>query len=185
MALAGGDYEIRIKGRLSDALLAAFEDLTTTLQPVATVLHGPVQDQAALYRLLQRIQSLGRELVEIRQLPAAADEVQPSPSTNRQIRRLVLSVHPVRLSAVSAGPQSSWSTESCRVLAGGLTPGLTPNERGTQAWLVGIDPSPRLQVTRATSGAAADRSTLSRRCGRLGSARLPGPPRRGAGTCAG
>jgi hypothetical protein len=25
MALAGGDYEIRIKGRLSDSLLAAFE----------------------------------------------------------------------------------------------------------------------------------------------------------------
>jgi hypothetical protein len=27
MALAGGDYEIRIKGRLSDSLLAAFEGL--------------------------------------------------------------------------------------------------------------------------------------------------------------
>jgi len=43
------------------------------------VLYGPVQDQAALYRLLQRIQSLGRELVEIRQLPAAADEVAAEP----------------------------------------------------------------------------------------------------------
>jgi hypothetical protein len=42
MALAGGDCEIRIKGRLSDSLLAAFEGLTTTVQPVATVLHGPV-----------------------------------------------------------------------------------------------------------------------------------------------
>jgi hypothetical protein len=63
------------QGRLSDALLAAFEGLTTTVQPVATVLYGPVQDQTALYRLLDRIQSLGRELVEIRQLPAAADEV--------------------------------------------------------------------------------------------------------------
>jgi hypothetical protein len=56
---AGGDCEIRIKGRLSDSLLAAFEGLMTTVQPVATVLHGPVQDQAALYRLLDRIQSLG------------------------------------------------------------------------------------------------------------------------------
>jgi hypothetical protein len=79
MALAGGDYEIRIKGRLSDSLLAAFEGLTTTVQPVATVLYGPVQDQAALYRLLDRIQSLGLELVEIRQLPAAADEVPAEP----------------------------------------------------------------------------------------------------------
>jgi hypothetical protein len=49
--------------------LAAFEGLTSTGQPVATVLYGPVQDQAALYGLLDRIQSLGLELVEIRQLP--------------------------------------------------------------------------------------------------------------------
>jgi hypothetical protein len=85
-----GDYEIRIKGRLSDSLLDAFEGLTSTVQPVATVLCGPVQDQAALYRLLDRIQSLGLELVEIRQLPASADEAPAEPSTNRQIRRLVL-----------------------------------------------------------------------------------------------
>jgi hypothetical protein len=63
---AGGDYEIRIKGRLSESLLAAFEGLTTTVQPVATVLSGEVQDQAALYGLLDRIQSLGLELVELR-----------------------------------------------------------------------------------------------------------------------
>jgi hypothetical protein len=31
MAFAGGDYEIRIKGRLSDPLLAAFEGPTTTM----------------------------------------------------------------------------------------------------------------------------------------------------------
>jgi hypothetical protein len=76
---AGGDYEIRIRGRLSDSLLAAFEDLTTTVQPVETVLYGPVQDQAVLYGLLDRIQSLGLELVEIRQLPVAADEVPAEP----------------------------------------------------------------------------------------------------------
>jgi hypothetical protein len=79
MAPAGGDYEIRIKGRLSDSLLAAFEGLTTTVQPVETVLCGPVQDQAALFGLLDRIQSLGLELVEIRQLPASADEVPAEP----------------------------------------------------------------------------------------------------------
>jgi hypothetical protein len=79
MALAGGGYEIRIRGRLSDSLLAAFEGLTTTVQPVATVLYGPVQDQAALYGLLDRIQSLGLELVELRQLPTSADEVAAEP----------------------------------------------------------------------------------------------------------
>jgi hypothetical protein len=41
--------------------------------PMETVLYGPVQDQAALYGLLDRIQSLGLELVEIRQLPASAE----------------------------------------------------------------------------------------------------------------
>jgi hypothetical protein len=49
------------------------------VQPVETVLYGPVQDQAALYGLLDRIQSLGLELVEIRQLPVSADEVPAEP----------------------------------------------------------------------------------------------------------
>jgi hypothetical protein len=79
MALTDGDYEIRIKGRLSDSLLDAFEGLTSTVQPVETVLYGPVQDQAALYRLLDRIQSLGLELVEIRQIPASVDEAPAEP----------------------------------------------------------------------------------------------------------
>jgi hypothetical protein len=70
----GGSYEIRIKGRLSDSLLAAFEGLDATVEPVETVLRGPVQDQAALYGLLNRIQSLGLELVGVRRLPEAPGE---------------------------------------------------------------------------------------------------------------
>ena len=75
----GGSYEIHIKGRLSDSVLAAFEGLTATVQPVETVLHGPVQDQSSLHGLLDRIQSLRLELVEIRQLPAAADSLTAEP----------------------------------------------------------------------------------------------------------
>ena len=75
MPFGGGSYEIRIKGRLSDSLVAAFEGLTATVEPVETVLHGPLQDQSSLHRLLDRIQSLGLELVEIRRLPDPADEV--------------------------------------------------------------------------------------------------------------
>ena len=67
----GGSYEIRIRGRLSDAVAAAFEGLSATVEPVETVLHGPVRDQAALYGLLDRIQSLGLELLEVRRLPEA------------------------------------------------------------------------------------------------------------------
>jgi hypothetical protein len=69
----GGSYEIRIKGRLSDSALAAFEGLTATVEPVETVLYGAVADQSSLHGLLDRIQSLGLELVEIRQLPATAE----------------------------------------------------------------------------------------------------------------
>ena len=65
----GGSYEIRVKGRLSDSLLTAFEGMRASVEPVETVLHGPVQDQAALHGLLDRIQSLGLELVEVRRLP--------------------------------------------------------------------------------------------------------------------
>jgi len=77
----GGSYEIRIKGRLSDSVLAAFEGLTATVEPVETVLYGPIEDQPSLHGLLDRIQSLGLELVEIRQLPLGAETptVEPEP----------------------------------------------------------------------------------------------------------
>jgi hypothetical protein len=75
----GGSYEIRIKGRLSDSLLSAFEGLSATVEPVETVLHGPVEDQSSLHGLLDRIQSLGLELVEIRRLPAEADDFAAGP----------------------------------------------------------------------------------------------------------
>jgi len=65
----GGRYEIRIRGRLTDSMLAVFEGLTASVEPGETVLRGPVRDQAALYGLLDRIQSLGLELVEVRRLP--------------------------------------------------------------------------------------------------------------------
>jgi hypothetical protein len=76
----GGRYEIRIKGRLTDSMLAAFEGLTATVEPGETVLQGPVQDQAALYGLLERVQSLGLELVEVRRLPEAPAERGSPPS---------------------------------------------------------------------------------------------------------
>ena len=88
MPSGGGSYEIRIKGCLSDSLLAVFEGLTASVEPVETVLHGPVQDQAALHGLLDRIQSLGLELIEVRRLPEASGEQReaPPPSEGRSPR---------------------------------------------------------------------------------------------------
>ena len=63
------DYEIRIRGRVSPAVLARFEGMRSEVEPVETVLHGPVPDQAALHGMLALIRSLGLELVEIRKRP--------------------------------------------------------------------------------------------------------------------
>ncbi len=62
-------YEVRVAGRCGDWILAAFDGFAVTTEPVETVLHGPVEDQAALHGLLNRVQSLGLELLEVRRLP--------------------------------------------------------------------------------------------------------------------
>jgi hypothetical protein len=64
------DYEIRIKGRLSDSLSGAFEDFTAAVRPAETVMRGEVRDQAELHGVLERIQSLGLELIEVRRMEA-------------------------------------------------------------------------------------------------------------------
>jgi hypothetical protein len=63
------NYEIRIKGRVGESVLLAFEGLSATTEPVETILYGPVRDQEALHELLTRLQSLGLEVVEFRRLP--------------------------------------------------------------------------------------------------------------------
>ena len=62
-------YEIRIKGRVTGALLDSFGGMQSQLEPVETVLHGPVRNQDELHALITRIQALGLELVEVRRLP--------------------------------------------------------------------------------------------------------------------
>ena len=66
-------YEIRVRGRVSDAALERLEGLKGRPGPVETVLRGPVRDQAELHGLLHRVQSLGLELVEVRRLPNGQD----------------------------------------------------------------------------------------------------------------
>ena len=62
-------YEIRIRGRVSAAVLDTFDAMESDVEPVETILHGPVRDQAELHGLLRRLQSLGLELIEVRRLP--------------------------------------------------------------------------------------------------------------------
>jgi hypothetical protein len=62
-------YEIRLRGSVGPAVLQSFEGLETRVEPAETLLHGPVEDQAALHGLLQRIEAMGLELIEVRRLP--------------------------------------------------------------------------------------------------------------------
>jgi hypothetical protein len=70
-ALTTERYEIRIRGRVSEATASAFDGLVVDVRPVETVLHGEVPDQAALHGLLDRVAGLGLELIEVRRLPDA------------------------------------------------------------------------------------------------------------------
>jgi hypothetical protein len=72
MSVSVDEYEIRVRGRVTPALLARFEGLQAQVEPVETVLHGPVQDQAALHGMLDLVRALGLELLEVRRLPGDA-----------------------------------------------------------------------------------------------------------------
>jgi hypothetical protein len=61
-------YEIRVRGRVTPALLARFDGMESDVEPLETVLHGPLPDQAALHGMIGLISALGLELVEVRRL---------------------------------------------------------------------------------------------------------------------
>lgn len=64
-------YEIRIAGTLPPEALIDFERLSATVEPVATVVHGRLPDQAALNGLMARLEMLGVQIHEIRRLHEA------------------------------------------------------------------------------------------------------------------
>jgi hypothetical protein len=59
-------YEITVRGRLSAAMTTAFDGLTATPSTSNTVIRGDIADQAALYGVIERIESLGLELLDVR-----------------------------------------------------------------------------------------------------------------------
>jgi hypothetical protein len=63
------EYEIRVAGVVPDAVLAEIEGVRVALEPVQTVIRGPVLDQAALHGIINRLQRLGLDLIEVRRLP--------------------------------------------------------------------------------------------------------------------
>ncbi|MFE9018580.1 hypothetical protein ACFYNL_08415 [Streptomyces sp. NPDC007808] len=61
-------YEIRVDGQMSKEMTTAFPEWDTFVVPDQTVLAGEVDDEAHLYGLLLRFQSLGLHVLEFRRL---------------------------------------------------------------------------------------------------------------------
>jgi hypothetical protein len=59
-------YRIRVRGTLSERLLAAFPGLDPRTDRGETVLEGDLPDQAALHGVLATVEALGLELLEVR-----------------------------------------------------------------------------------------------------------------------
>jgi len=77
--VGAANYEIRVKGRVSESLLPAFEGLAVTTEPVETILYGPIADQEAVHKLLIKLESLGLEVVELRRLPGPPSDPGEAP----------------------------------------------------------------------------------------------------------
>ena len=61
-------FEIRVVGPVSADVIEELEDLHVVSQAVDTVLRGPIQDQAALVGIINRLPSWVIELRSVRQL---------------------------------------------------------------------------------------------------------------------
>lgn len=59
-------YEIRVRGLLSDRLLSAFPEMHARIRDHETVLTGELADQSALHGVIGRIEALGLDLLEVR-----------------------------------------------------------------------------------------------------------------------
>jgi hypothetical protein len=62
-------YVIRVDADLPENALEGFEGLFVTQQPVQTVLHGELPDQAALSGVLDRLDELGVVILEVLKVP--------------------------------------------------------------------------------------------------------------------
>ena len=62
------EYEISVSGELPTTVLDEVGHFSVEVVPVRTVMRGPVADQAALHGIINRLQSLGLELIEVRRI---------------------------------------------------------------------------------------------------------------------
>jgi len=63
-------YQVRISGLIPAEMAEEFRELTVSVEPPETVLHGSLPDQSAVIGLISLIHGLGLSLIEVRRLPA-------------------------------------------------------------------------------------------------------------------
>ena len=73
--MTGETYEVRVSGAVPPDVIGELGDVTLTEQELRTVLVCTLPDQAALHGFLARLRALGLELVEVRTVPPADEEV--------------------------------------------------------------------------------------------------------------
>lgn len=66
-------YEITFAGRADAVARAEFDDCEVSVGPDTTTLHRELPDQGALHGLIQRIASLGLELIDVTVVAPSAD----------------------------------------------------------------------------------------------------------------
>jgi len=74
LPLSPSYYEIRVAGVIPPEVLIDFERLRASVEPVETVLHGSLRDQAALQGLLARLEAFGVQVMEVRRLRAPSPD---------------------------------------------------------------------------------------------------------------
>ena len=62
------DYRIKLKGQLDPEWSDWFDQMAISTEGDATILSGPVEDQAALHGLLMRIRDLNLTLLQVERI---------------------------------------------------------------------------------------------------------------------
>lgn len=71
-----GHYELRVEGHLDDYWVEWFEHFELTrARDGTTALRGPVEDQAALHSLLNKVRDLGMVLISVQMIGPPAGPV--------------------------------------------------------------------------------------------------------------
>jgi hypothetical protein len=77
-------YQIRVRGHFDETLAGWFDGLTITNQEDGdALLTGPIQDQAALHGILNRISNLGLTLISVNAVPEEDRENKPEDDNER------------------------------------------------------------------------------------------------------